>query len=59
MTYEEILEKVQSGELPTHGIIRRTGSAANIRVTTVVDGETVEVPVVNLEESPVEEEVTE
>lgn len=48
MDNQELLEKIQSGELPTMGILRRSGAAKKIRVTTVVDGEVVEVSDVDL-----------
>jgi len=48
MTNEELFQKIQSGELPPAGIIRRTGAAKNIIVTTVVNGETVAVPDIEL-----------
>lgn len=50
MTTDELLDKIQSGELPKAGIIRRSGAAKHITVTTVVDGQTVEVPDIDLDE---------
>jgi hypothetical protein len=51
MTNQELLEKIQNGELPKTGIIRRTGAAQHIVVTTQIDGETVVVPDIELEKS--------
>lgn len=50
MNTEELLLKIEAGELPKAGIIRRMGSAKHIVVTTQVDGKTVVVPDVEIGE---------
>lgn len=59
MTYEELLTKIQSGELPSAGIIRRSAGAKDVIVTTQHNGETVVIPDVSMgEEEPTTPEET-
>jgi hypothetical protein len=49
MTPEELFAKIQSGELPRAGILRRSGAAKGLVITTQHNGQTVEVPDIELE----------
>lgn len=59
MTHQELLSKIQSGELPPAGIIRRSNGAKDVKVTTVHNGQTVEVPDITIDVALQEPPVTE
>ncbi len=49
MNNQEFLDGIKNGTLPPVGILRRTGPAKKVRITTQTNGEVIDVPEITVD----------